>query len=124
MVAIADAIKVLFPNATPRNDWDVVQDGSGVQTISKWNVALLGAQPSDAALAAVTQAQVDAAKLSKRDADLATLIDNGTTMYASLQSIRDATSPTNAQVIAAVKELARVQQFILRALRTLATRAV
>lgn len=55
MVTIPQAISVLYPAAIPLNDY-VVSDG----VIVFWNSAL-GTQPTAAQLAAVTQAQVDAA---------------------------------------------------------------
>lgn len=69
-VTLFDAISVLSPNAVPLQDFTVTDNGKGVLTISKWNVATLGPQPTPSALAAVTQAQVDRAK-QKRD-DIAT----------------------------------------------------
>lgn len=63
MVALTDAILVLVPAATfgPGGTAQVVDrgDGNGPQ-ITSWNTAALGAQPTAAQLAAVTQAQVDA----------------------------------------------------------------
>lgn len=58
MPNLADAILVLFPNSTPRIDWNVVQDNAGTR-IAFWNAAL-GTQPTQAQTDAVTQGQVDA----------------------------------------------------------------
>lgn len=64
MVARAEAIMVLRPLARPLVDFEV---RNGV--ISKWNVAVLGSQPTEAELDAITQAQVDSARQAKYRAD-------------------------------------------------------
>jgi len=60
MVTLAEAITVLYPSAQPLTDYRVQEDGTGA-VLTAWNTAALGAQPSQATLDAVTQAQVDAA---------------------------------------------------------------
>jgi len=64
MVTKAEAIAVLFPNAISLVDYVVADEGRG-QFIAKWN-PLLGKQPTQAELDAVTQVQVDAAKATAR----------------------------------------------------------
>jgi len=76
MVALSEAIAVLYPNAvigslSPAQggtaDVVLAGNGSGDSSILYWNAAL-GPQPTQAQLDAVTQAQVDAAKAVKRRA--------------------------------------------------------
>ena len=62
MVMTADALLVLFPAAVPSADYMLAED-----IIGQWNPAI-GPQPTQAQLAAVTQAQVDAAKAAIRRA--------------------------------------------------------
>lgn len=59
MVALSDAIFVLFPNADPLIDYLIQDDGKG-QYIKSWN--LTDPQPTVEALNAVTQEQVDTAR--------------------------------------------------------------
>jgi len=59
MVTTSEALAVLYPTAAYPNDYTVSTEG-----IIRWNTAL-GTQPTQAQLDAVTQAQVDAAKLAK-----------------------------------------------------------
>jgi hypothetical protein len=62
LVAIPEALMALYPAANPITDWTVVNNGTPV--ITYWNPSL-GAQPTQSQIDAVTQAQVDAAKLAK-----------------------------------------------------------
>jgi len=66
MVTMDQALGVLVPDANPLRDYLIADNGSG-QFISFWS-ADLGPQPTPAQLAAVTQAQVDAAMAAKRRA--------------------------------------------------------
>lgn len=63
MVTIDDAIAVLYPNAIRLQDY-IVTENDGAVSLTFWNSAL-GTQPTQAQLAAVTQAQVDAALFAK-----------------------------------------------------------
>lgn len=56
MVAMSDAISVLFPNSIPGIDWVVADDGTGPR-IARWTLSNL--QPTSEQIAAVTQEQVD-----------------------------------------------------------------
>lgn len=63
MVAIQDALFVLFPSAIQPRDYLIQDDGLGEGPyIKQWN--LQAPQPSPEAIAAVTQEQVDAAKIT------------------------------------------------------------
>jgi hypothetical protein len=73
MPTIHDALLVLYPAANEPVDYSVVNNGSD-QQIVQWNAAL-GPQPTPAELAAVTQAQVDAAKAVKRRAAASAIFD-------------------------------------------------
>jgi len=78
MVTLVEALQVLFPTARAENgpggrDYAIADDGSGPQIVY-WNPAL-GTQPTPAELAAVTQAQVDAARAVKRRATASAIFD-------------------------------------------------
>lgn len=60
MVNLADALTVLYPNATPLVDYTVSDDGTG-PAITDWSAAL-GPIPSAETLAAVAEDQVAAAR--------------------------------------------------------------
>lgn len=62
MVSKDDALNVLYPDAVDRS-WRLYGE-FGNESIEYWNPAL-GTQPTQAQLDAVTQTQVDAAKLTK-----------------------------------------------------------
>ncbi len=62
MVALADALGVLFPAAVPLRDYEVRDDGTGPR-IAAWH--LPDPQPTAEQIAAVTPAQVAAARLVK-----------------------------------------------------------
>ncbi len=60
---LGQKILYLYSNAIPVRDFRV-KNADGVETIELWNPAL-GAQPSQATLDAVTQAQIDGGALTK-----------------------------------------------------------
>ncbi len=72
MVSIPDAIECLFPFAISLRDYVVADDGSGPR-ITAWN--LPDPQPTPEQLAAVTDAQVNAAKAAKSRQSAVTAID-------------------------------------------------
>lgn len=74
MVTTAEALEHLYPDANPYTDYRVGDSGSGPE-ITYWNPAL-GTQPSPATLAAVTEAQVTAARLAKVKAAAKALYDD------------------------------------------------
>lgn len=88
---LIDAIMVLRPNARELVDFIVANDGSG-QQIVQWN-PLIGPQPTPAELAAVTQAQVDAARAVKRRAAASAIFDradgDGQILRAMLLTLLD-----------------------------------
>ena len=92
MPTIHDAILVLYPTANEPVDYSVVNNGSD-QQIAQWNVAALGPQPTPAELAAVTQAQVDAARAVKRRAAASAIFDrldgDGQILRAMLLMVMD-----------------------------------
>lgn len=73
MVTPIDALSVLFPDAAPLRDYSVSDDGKGA-VISAWN--LPDPQPTPEQLAAVTEAQVTAARLAKVRAAAKALYDS------------------------------------------------
>jgi hypothetical protein len=59
----------------------------------------------------------DAADLAQYDADKAALREQVATALTRLQQIQDAASPTTAQVVAAVRDLALYMEYVIKALR-------
>lgn len=88
MVNKVPAILFLYPTAVPLTDFRVDSAG-GVETITFWNAAKLGAQPSDATLAAVTQAQADSAVNAAKDAVQLAAYDARSVLRASALVIAD-----------------------------------
>lgn len=113
MVALADAVFVLFPNAAPLVDYVVSDAGSG-PFISHWNEAL-GPQPTAEQLAAVTEQQVIDAR-GARNPEKRDLHAMATAHIADLDTIIGAGSFTNAQRDAAIKKLAQGQKAIVKRL--------
>ena len=74
MVNHADAIAVLYPNINMVRDFVLTDEGNG-PFISYWSESL-GPQPTAEQLAAVTQEQVDAAKLAMVRLAAKSLLDN------------------------------------------------
>lgn len=64
-MTLSEKIQYLYPSAVSLVDFEVNDNGDGVASITFWKTASLGVQPSQAALDAVTQAQIDAAKLTR-----------------------------------------------------------
>jgi hypothetical protein len=62
-VPITDALAVLYPAADPTRDYAVSVTGAGA-ALARWDAAL-GPQPTPAQLAAVTAADVTAARLAR-----------------------------------------------------------
>lgn len=71
---LAEAIMVLFPNAVPRVDFTVKNDGTG-PVIAMWN--LPSNPPTEAEIAAAV-AQIPAAQLAAKRADAKSLLDTDT----------------------------------------------
>jgi hypothetical protein len=65
MVSLPSSIQYLHPSAIQLVDYQIIDNGTG-PTIELWNTAKLGPQPTAEQLAAVTQAQVDAARLTRQ----------------------------------------------------------
>jgi hypothetical protein len=63
MVTLPDALEVLYPNALA-GAWRLTDTGSG-PTITYWDVAALGTQPTPETITAVTQQQVDTLRSSR-----------------------------------------------------------
>lgn len=75
MVTLADALGVLVPSAEPLRDYLVYDDGTG-QRLAEWH--LPDPPPTAAQLAAVTDADVTAARLARqRQAALAAAVSDG-----------------------------------------------
>ena len=74
MVGIAEAIFALYPNQGIERRVIVISI-DGVESIKSWDDAL-GPQPTQAELDAVTQEQVDTARLAKLRLQAKTLIDS------------------------------------------------
>lgn len=75
MPTLSDALTVLFPAADPRSAWDIRDDGDGPY-IAAWH--LPDSQPTPGQIAAVTDAQVAAARVGRtvaRAGDLLTSDD-------------------------------------------------
>jgi hypothetical protein len=72
MVALAEALEVLFPAAVPLVDYEVSDDGTGPR-ITRWSDAL-GARPTADQVAAVTADQVAAARTAKLRAAAGSLL--------------------------------------------------
>ncbi len=64
MVTLAQKIAYLYPNALALRDYSVADQGAG-QFIGFWKTEVLGAQPTQAQLDAVTDAVFDADTLTK-----------------------------------------------------------
>ena len=64
MVGLPESIEHLFPDAIPLVDYTVSDVGSG-SLITQWNTDKLGPQPTGQELAAVTQEQINAVRLTK-----------------------------------------------------------
>lgn len=102
-VPLTLAVLVLSPNAVLLKDFVVTSVG-GVESISYWNTAVLGAQPSSGSLAAVTQTQVDTALETARQsremarydlkqierAEVLVLIDEVNSLRAWIESFKAA----------------------------------
>lgn len=124
MVSLAQAVMALYPRArlgmTPADADVVVVASRAGERIAFWRSEELGAQPSPAALAAVTQAQVDAmfaaraaAQISSEKGALAAALDQALADNATYLALA---TPTAAQNAAQVKRLTTQMQAVLRRL--------
>ena len=116
---LSDVLRYLIPGIRLNVDCVLQDDGNGVSYIAVWNRP--EPQPTPAEIAAAEPAaqaawEADQAAKAAAEADKAELREQFQTAAARLQQIADAASPTNAQVIAAVRDLATIQRRILRAL--------
>lgn len=84
MVATSDAIRVLQPTASGY----VIQDDGNGSYIAYWP-AELGTQPTAEQLAAVTQEQVDAAKLTKLRAEIKSIHDDNIELRVTVKLLVD-----------------------------------
>lgn len=93
MVALADALRVLAPNAVPLVDFILSDDGKG-SFLAAWNEKALGLQPDANTLAAVTQQQVDQLKAQQSgEATKLALFDSKAdpatkALWAAIQSLQ------------------------------------
>lgn len=71
-------LAILYPNAQPPFDYTVYDDGTGPKLI-QWDVAKLGAQPTDEALAAASLTAVKQSKRTAIDARSQAIIGEGFT---------------------------------------------
>ena len=118
---VAQKLQYLYPNSLPLVDWRVQDNGAGA-FIAYWNPAL-GAQPTQAQLDAITEAELVSTFNAREDAKEPLLAD----LKAQAQAAIDANvtylaiaSPSNAQVAAQVRALTQQQQRVIKALnRTL-----
>ena len=116
---LSDVLRYLIPGIRLNVDCVLQDDGNGVSYIAVWNRP--EPQPTPAEIAAAEPAaqaawEADQAAKAAAEADKAELREQFQTAAARLQQITDAASPTNAQVITAVRDLATIQRRILRAL--------
>jgi len=121
MVSLSQVLQCLYPNSIPLIDW-VVQDDGNVPYIKEWKLGV--AQPTQTeidAAAREAQAALDAAAAdqTRYQAERADLKAQFDTAAARLAQIRDAASPTNPQVVQAVRDLATYQLKILKYIRKL-----
>lgn len=119
MVALAEALEVLYPTAKPLVDWVVTDDGTGPR-LTFWSPAL-GPEPTPAQLAAVTDQQVTDARRAK-EPFLRDLIDDATARIAQIDTYLAIASPTNAQVAAEFRRSEIAERRIIQALARLIVR--
>jgi hypothetical protein len=123
MVTLAQKIEYLYPSAINLLHFEVTSVG-GVESITKWNIAVLGALPAQAALDAVTDEQVATARDAK-EPDLAALRAQAAQAVADITSyLAIADSATQAQVRAEVKAIDQRQRAVIKALSRLAAKVV
>ena len=116
---LSDVLRYLIPQIRLNVDCVLQDDGDGVSYIAVWRRP--EPQPTPAEIAAAEPAaqaawEAEQAARVAADAEKAKLREQFLTLAARLQQITDAASPTNAQVITAVRDLATIQRLILRAL--------
>lgn len=113
VVSLAEALRVLYPAAVPQADYRLVNAGSG-DVIDYWNPAL-GAQPSQAALDGVTQAQADAAWVAQdADPERKELREQAQAALDAIATYLALPSPNNAQVVAQVRLLSQAVRRLIR----------
>lgn len=115
------SIKYLFPGISFETECVMENAGSGPY-IARWNRT--EPQPTQADIeaaypAALTAAGVVDTERVQWQADRADLKSKYDAAITRLEAIRDAVSPTNAQVVAALRDVARYQIHILKYIRGL-----
>lgn len=124
MATVSEALIVLFPNATPDQDYIVRDDGSG-PFIAYWDPAL-GVEPTPAEMDAVTPAQVTATRKTK-EANIHDFLDRLEARQAAIDADITLTqsSPTLNQLTRVVRDMLQFEQRELRTLeRSLAIQGI
>lgn len=119
MVSIADALTVLYPDAEPLVDYEVMDSGTG-EFISFWAQSL-GPQPTPEQLAAVTEQQVTDARKAK-EALLYDFADRVDAIIANYDAYLALASPTANQQTRQIKDMTQDLRRAFRALKRLMVR--
>lgn len=104
----------MYPTGIPLEDWIVTDYGTGPE-ITRWNTLKLGPQPTPAEIdGAIPAAQAALDAEIDKEQQLTTLKNQAVTAVTRLREIQNATSPTSAQVLQAVKDMALIQERVIR----------